>query len=68
MIKTDLNGHLDLVPKGRDEDRLAFTMEWVRYHDRYGTNEFADADKPYRPPTGASPPTTNLGESAEAQA
>jgi predicted dithiol-disulfide oxidoreductase (DUF899 family) len=27
--------YLDLVPKGRDEDRLAFTMEWVRHHDRY---------------------------------
>ena len=40
---------LDLVPKGRDEDELAFTMEWVRYHDRYGTDEFADADKPYWP-------------------
>ena len=26
---------LDLVPKGRDEDGLAFTMAWVRHHDRY---------------------------------
>ena len=26
---------LDLVPKGRDEVGLAFTMEWVRHHDRY---------------------------------
>ena len=26
---------LDLVPKGRDEDGLAFTMSWVRHHDRY---------------------------------
>jgi predicted dithiol-disulfide oxidoreductase (DUF899 family) len=42
---------LDLVPKGRDEDQLGFTMEWVRYHDRYGTNEFADANKPYWPTT-----------------
>jgi len=40
---------LDLVPKGRDEDGLEFSMAWVRYHDRYGTNEFADADKPYWP-------------------
>jgi len=45
---------LDLVPKGRDEDELGFTMEWVRYHDRYGTNEFADPNKPYWPET-ASP-------------
>jgi predicted dithiol-disulfide oxidoreductase (DUF899 family) len=27
--------YLDLVPKGRDEDDLPFTMEWVRHHDRY---------------------------------
>jgi predicted dithiol-disulfide oxidoreductase (DUF899 family) len=26
---------LDLTPKGRDEDHLNFTMEWVRHHDRY---------------------------------
>jgi predicted dithiol-disulfide oxidoreductase (DUF899 family) len=26
---------LDLVPKGRDEDGLAFSMAWVRHHDRY---------------------------------
>jgi predicted dithiol-disulfide oxidoreductase (DUF899 family) len=33
-----LNGayhYLDLVPKGRDEDRLEFTQAWVNYHDRY---------------------------------
>ena len=28
--------YLDIVPKGRDEDRLKFTQEWVRHHDRYG--------------------------------
>jgi predicted dithiol-disulfide oxidoreductase (DUF899 family) len=44
---------LDLVPKGRDEDELGFTMEWVRHHDRYGTDEFADAGKPYWPATAA---------------
>jgi predicted dithiol-disulfide oxidoreductase (DUF899 family) len=49
---------LDLVPKGRDEDRLGFAMEWVRYHDRYGTDEFLDADKPYWPAT-ASPSSTS---------
>jgi predicted dithiol-disulfide oxidoreductase (DUF899 family) len=26
---------LDLTPKGRDEDDLSFTMDWVRHHDRY---------------------------------
>ncbi len=29
---------LDLVPKGRDEDRLPFPMAWVRHHDRYSAN------------------------------
>jgi len=36
-----LNGayhYLDLVPKGRDEDGLRFTMEWVRRHDEYGAH------------------------------
>lgn len=40
---------LDMVPKGRDEDHLGFSMEWVRHHDRYGTDEFADPNKPYWP-------------------
>ena len=26
---------LDLTPKGRDEDKLSYGMEWVRHHDRY---------------------------------
>jgi predicted dithiol-disulfide oxidoreductase (DUF899 family) len=26
---------LDLTPKGRDENNLDFTMDWVRHHDRY---------------------------------
>jgi predicted dithiol-disulfide oxidoreductase (DUF899 family) len=28
---------LDLTPKGRDEDHLERSMEWVRYHDSYET-------------------------------
>lgn len=28
---------LDLMPKGRDEEALSYTMEWVRHHDRYET-------------------------------
>jgi predicted dithiol-disulfide oxidoreductase (DUF899 family) len=34
-----LNGayhYLDLVPKGRDEDALPFSMGWLRLHDEYG--------------------------------
>ena len=27
--------YLDLVPKGRDEAGLPFTMAWIRHHDRY---------------------------------
>ncbi|MDZ4286496.1 MAG: thioredoxin family protein [Prosthecobacter sp.] len=59
---------LDLAPKGRDEDDLDFSMAWVRYHDRYDTNEFADADKPYWPET-VSPSSAACGcGSAEARA
>jgi predicted dithiol-disulfide oxidoreductase (DUF899 family) len=41
--------YLDYVPKGRDEDGLAFTMSWVRHHDRYADGHLADADRPYWP-------------------
>src|SRR5690348_17001149 len=41
--------YLNLVPKGRDEDHLPFTMAWVRHHDRYDTGKLADANKPYWP-------------------
>lgn len=27
--------YLDLVPKGRDEEKLEQSMQWVRHHDRY---------------------------------
>jgi len=30
-------GYLDLVPRGRDEDALPFTVAWIRHHDRYDT-------------------------------
>ena len=45
--------YLDLVPKGRDEDALAFTMAWVRHHDRYGDDYFVDPMAPYQPPKGS---------------
>ena len=41
--------YLDLVPKGRDEDHLPFTMAWVRHHDRYADGHLADANRPYWP-------------------
>lgn len=33
---------LDLVPRGRDEEGLAFTMAWVRHHDRYDAKDKVD--------------------------
>src|SRR6267143_6983484 len=47
--------YLDYVPKGRDEDGLAFTMSWLRHHDRYDTGQLADANVPYWPPDALSP-------------
>jgi predicted dithiol-disulfide oxidoreductase (DUF899 family) len=47
---------LDLTPKGRDEDGLAFSMSWVRHHDRYADNYVVDSIKGYEQPkaTGGS--------------
>jgi predicted dithiol-disulfide oxidoreductase (DUF899 family) len=41
---------LDLVPKGRDEDGLAFSMAWVRHHDRYDNGYVVDPTAGYTPP------------------
>jgi predicted dithiol-disulfide oxidoreductase (DUF899 family) len=41
---------LDLAPRGRDEDGLAFTMAWVRHHDRYGEGDAVDPNAQYAPP------------------
>jgi predicted dithiol-disulfide oxidoreductase (DUF899 family) len=57
---------LDMVPKGRDEECLGFTMEWLRHHDRYGTDEFADPTKPYWPTTAAPSAIPCSCQSAEA--
>ena len=45
--------YLDYVPKGRDEDSLAFTMSWLRHHDRYESRKLADANLPYWPADAA---------------
>ena len=45
--------YLDYVPKGRDEDGLAFTMSWLRHHDRYEGGQLADANMPYWPADAA---------------
>jgi predicted dithiol-disulfide oxidoreductase (DUF899 family) len=44
---------LDLAPKGRDEDGLAFTMAWVRHHDRYAEGYSVDPKAQYAAPKGA---------------
>jgi predicted dithiol-disulfide oxidoreductase (DUF899 family) len=41
---------MDMAPKGRDEDGLAFSMAWVRHHDRYESNYSVDAGASYVPP------------------
>ena len=56
---------LDMVPKGRDEDHLGFSMEWLRHHDRYDGGGFADPDRPYWPRVASSAaPTTSSGSSS----
>ena len=46
--------YLDLVPKGRDEGGLAFTMAWVRHHDRYHDGYAIDPEAGYEPPAKAA--------------
>ena len=41
---------LDMVPKGRDEDNLNFTMAWVRHHDKYSDGYVVDANQSYVQP------------------
>jgi predicted dithiol-disulfide oxidoreductase (DUF899 family) len=62
--------YLDLVPKGRDEDSLPFTMAWVRHHDRYDSGYLADAEKPYWPSTAgaAAAPPANASAAKAASA
>lgn len=33
---------LDIVPKGRNEKELSYTMEWLHHKDRYGNQTFID--------------------------
>jgi len=44
---------LDMVPKGRDEDGLAFSMAWVRHHDKYGEGYSVDPNQSYVQPAKA---------------
>jgi hypothetical protein len=45
-----------MAPKGRDEEGLAFSMSWVRHHDKYEKKQVVDAKKTYEQPK-------NIGES-----
>jgi predicted dithiol-disulfide oxidoreductase (DUF899 family) len=47
---------LDMVPKGRDEDGLAFSMAWVRHHDKYSESNLVDPMQLYKQPERASAP------------
>jgi predicted dithiol-disulfide oxidoreductase (DUF899 family) len=42
--------YLDFAPKGRDEGELAFTMAWLRHHDKYDRNYTVDAQRSYERP------------------
>jgi predicted dithiol-disulfide oxidoreductase (DUF899 family) len=44
---------LDLAPKGRDEEGLAWSMAWVRHHDRYD-GAAVDTKASYQEPKSAS--------------
>jgi predicted dithiol-disulfide oxidoreductase (DUF899 family) len=44
---------LDLAPKGRDEAGLAYSMAWVRHHDRY-EDAAVDPKATYQEPKSAS--------------
>ncbi|MGC1463194.1 MAG: thioredoxin family protein [Terracidiphilus sp.] len=41
---------LDVAPKGRDEDGLAFSMAWVRHHDKYAHGYVVDPAQGYKQP------------------
>ncbi len=53
---------LDLVPKGRDEDGLKFSMAWVRHHDKYDAGYFVDNETGWEHPKVATPPSCCSGE------
>jgi predicted dithiol-disulfide oxidoreductase (DUF899 family) len=44
---------MDLTPKGRDEEGLAFSMAWVRHHDRYDQSYVVDEKAQYVSPKAA---------------
>lgn len=45
--------YLDMAPKGRDEEGLAFSMAWVRHHDKYAEGYVVDPKAQYVAPKKA---------------
>jgi predicted dithiol-disulfide oxidoreductase (DUF899 family) len=45
---------LDMVPKGRDEEGLNFSMAWVRHHDKYAASYIVDPMQLYKQPEKAA--------------
>ena len=41
---------LDMAPKGRDEEGLAYSMAWVRHHDKYADGQLVDPTRIYSHP------------------
>jgi hypothetical protein len=42
-----------MVPKDRDENGLAFSMAWVRHHDKYAESYSVDPTQTYKQPERA---------------
>jgi predicted dithiol-disulfide oxidoreductase (DUF899 family) len=57
--------YLDFAPKGRDEEGLAFTMSWLRHHDRYDESYVVDPERLYAAPARLEPVETTLLKAGE---
>jgi len=47
---TKVTLELKIPEKGRDEDGLAYTMAWVRHHDKYSDGQSVDPKAQYVSP------------------
>ena len=54
--------YLDFAPKGRDEEGLAFSMAWLRHHDRYDASYVLDTKRSYEEPARLKPGETVRSE------
>jgi predicted dithiol-disulfide oxidoreductase (DUF899 family) len=53
LVRQDLLAREKEFTRLRDEDALAFTMSWVRHHDRYGDGYTIDPKATYVAPKGS---------------